>query len=157
MKFNQRFFGAILVLLFNGSCRHDNSARIEAQLTSDSLMKAALNDTDEQSYVALIETLTLSEPNKVSLLQIQSDLAEDLLLLSLKEKKITQLLTLELLKSPYNRPEVEQLMRVYVKNAKAMATSKLRAMLTAKNTLRYGLSKNQLKNVEEAKSVLYKL
>lgn len=150
------FLGCIL---FTSACLPDFKQSIDSSLDPSLVMEEAISknseiDLGKQSYSDVISALPVNSSQKISLIQIQSELTEEILLLKLQERKLTKLLTDEFLKSPYNRPKVEYIMKLYIKNSKSMAQEKLKAMLLAKNIIRHGLTAKQIENVSEARKVL---
>lgn len=131
------------------SCGHNYSEGIEAELAQS--YTDSRNQDRERNYSDIISSLRLLPSQRIALSELQIELNEELAILKIREQKLNNLLSQELLKVPYDRKKVRQVMVLIVKTTKKATNAKLRAMLNAKNIIREGLSKKDLLKVAKSR------
>lgn len=137
-------------------CAQDFSDDIDKALAEADQLKFS-SPADDMDYSKIVSAMDLPAQKRIALSRIQQELYEELTLLRLKEQKLADILSTQLLSTPYDRPRVKAIMNRMIDVAKERAHKRLTAMLKAKNILRYGLSHEELEKVrlsQDAMSVL---
>ncbi len=150
---SQRLGFAMFMIL--AACNHTDplETALEREIASRPL-PIPVPEADRQ-YSAMLNKLNVDPVRKVTLHHIQMGLTEELVLLKVREQKLSSLLSEELLKTPYNRPRVRAIMKLMIENSGEASRKKLTAMLQAKEVLRQGLSPEGADNAHDASLALF--
>ena len=134
-------------------CSHNYHDEIEEQLSSQTELPFP-KPANALPYTKTLSEVFASPQKRLALFRIREELAGDLMVLKIRQERAMDLLTKELLTAPYNRQKVAAIMRIIIKDAKKEASMRLTSMLKAKNVLRYGLTKEQLRKVRTNEKVV---